>query len=310
MSRILVTGAAGFIGSHLLPRLLAAGASVAILLRPGSDAWRIQDWLPGVTRIDGDLSEPGGIQAQVSQFAPDTIIHLAWHGAANRYRNDPLQMDNLQYTSALLQAAGRAGSRTWIGLGSQAEYGVHHRQIDEEAPARPTTFYGVAKLCACLITQHLCRQFNMRFAWLRLFAAYGPGDDPGWLIPSVIISLLRGERPSLTGGIQRWDYLYVTDIAEAIYQITVTPEAKGIFNLGSGQADTVRSIAERIRDLIDASLPLGFGEVPYRPDQVMHLQADITRLRRATGWQPGVTLDKGLRHTINWFRDNGWRYER
>jgi len=141
-----------------------------------------------------------------------------------------------------------------------------------------------------------------------LLATYGPKDDIRHLIPTVILKLLASERPALTPGEQRWDYLFVEDAAEAIYRVAVTPNVQGIFNLGSGKAHTVRSIVERIRDLIDPNLPLGFGEIPYRPDQIMHLQADITKLQDATGWSPRVGLDEGLRRTVDWYRKNRERY--
>ena len=94
------------------------------------------------------------------------------------------------------------------------------------------------------------------------------------------------------------------DAVEAIWQVAASPKATGIFNLGSGEAYAIRSIVERIRDLIDPDLLLGFGEVPYRPDQIMHLQADISRLREVSGWSPQVSLDEGLRRTVKWYREN------
>jgi nucleoside-diphosphate-sugar epimerase len=94
----------------------------------------------------------------------------------------------------------------------------------------------------------------------------------------------------------------VTDVAEALYEVAVTPSAYGVFNLGSGTGVTLHGVVEQIRDLIDPNLPLGFGEVPYRADQVTHLQADVRRLREATGWAPRTALDDGLRRTIAWHR--------
>jgi nucleoside-diphosphate-sugar epimerase len=207
-----------------------------------------------------------------------------------------------------MRIASGAGVRTWVGLGSHAEYGPLNAKIDEESPTRPATLYGVTKLCAGLLSQHLCRRFNMRFVWLRLFSSYGPMDDPGWLIPYLILTLLRGERPALTAGTQRWDYLYVTDVAEAIYLALVTPAAHGIFNLGSGEAPPLKEIVQEIRDLIDPGRPLGFGEIPYRPDQVMHLEADSQRLQDAVGWRPKISLKEGLTRTVEWYREHRHRY--
>jgi nucleoside-diphosphate-sugar epimerase len=143
---------------------------------------------------------------------------------------------------------------------------------------------------------------GIRYVWLRLLATYGPKDDINHLIPQVILKLLAHEKPSLTLGEQRWDYLYVEDAAEAMCQVAVNPQAQGVFNLGSGEAYTIRSIVERIRDMIDPSLPLDFGETPYRYDQVMHLQANIAKLKKATGWEPKTSLDRGLEQAIEWYR--------
>lgn len=300
--RALVTGATGFVGSYLTQLLVERGEPTAILLRPDSDTWRITGVLPPITQIKADLLALHKAEAQIQEFAPDTVFHLAWHGVGNAYRNDPAQIDsNLNGSLALLRLAVKLGCRTWVGLGSQAEYGPQNAMLDETARTEPSTLYGAMKLCIYLLGKQLAAQSGMRFAWLRLFSAYGPRDNEEWMIPYLIRALARGEKPSLTAGEQKWDYLYVADAAAAIYNVAATPNAKGAFNLGSGQAYTLRGIIERIRDMIDPSLPLGFGEVPYRPDQVMYLQADIGRLRQITGWEPRTSLDEGLRQTIEWY---------
>jgi nucleoside-diphosphate-sugar epimerase len=102
--------------------------------------------------------------------------------------------------------------------------------------------------------------------------------------------------------VQRWDYLHVDDVVRALMAVATERQAFGVYNLSSGQAVRVRDIVERIRDLIDANLPLGFGEVPYRPDQVMHLQGSSKRLTRETGWRPMVDLESGLARTVAWYR--------
>jgi len=305
--RCLLTGATGFLGSCVLRRLLqGTGTEVAILMRPSSNPWRIEELLPRVKILRGDLLSLSDVADEVRRFAPDTVLHLAWYGVGGRHRNDPQQVArNVESSSELLQLAARSGCRTYVALGSQAEYGPQNRMLDESAPTRPTTTYGAAKLRTFLRSRELAQQANIRFAWVRLFSTYGPKDNPDWMLPSLIRSLCRGERPALTAGEQRWDYLYVEDAAEAICGVAETPDASGVFNLGSGHVETVRRVAETVRDLIDPSLPLGFGEVPYRPDQVMHLQADVSRLCSVTGWTPRTALAEGLARTVDWYRAHG-----
>lgn len=304
--RCLVTGATGHIGSHLVRYLLEQHVEIAALVRPmTSNLWRIENILHRLYIIEGDLSDMDRSSAAIREFAPEVVFHLGWHGVSSRYRNDSAQItQNLYGSLKLLELAHENGCQKWIGLGSQAEYGPSNRVLTEDLPTHPVTIYGVAKLCIGLLSQKLCEAYRAGFAWLRFTAAYGPMDDPSHMIPELILKLLRSEKPCLTPGEQRWDYLYVEDAVEAIWRVAITPEAQGIFNLGSGEAHSIRSIAERIRDLIDPSLPLGFGEVPYRPDQVMHLQADISRLKDVTGWSPRISLDEGLRRTVAWFGEN------
>lgn len=300
--RALVTGASGFIGSHLVERLRHENADVAVILRPDSKPWRIEPLLPELAIIRGNWSEPEAIARGVREFAPEVVYHMAWQGVENAHRNDLSQVDqNLSLTSRLIQISAEAGCKAWVGLGSQAEYGPANRQVDESSPLRPTTLYGVVKLCCGLLAEGLCRHMGLRFAWVRVFSTYGPRDNPSWLIPYLIRELTAGRKPALTKCEQKWDYLYVADAAEAIFRVGREPQAAGFFNLGSGTAVALREWVEQLRDMIDPQLPLGIGEVAYRPDQVMHLQADIARLSAATGWTPTTSARLGLAKTLAYF---------
>lgn len=300
--RVLLTGASGFVGAYTLRALLRHGAEVTLLLREGSELWRIAGLAKPEMICRADLR--GFDRSAARSFQADVVIHSAWAGVGNKLRNDPSQIDeNLGPTIDFFRACAERGCKHFIGIGSQAEYGPLNRKITENDPPRPTTLYGATKLATSILLRQLCDQSNIRFAWLRIFSTYGPMEDPGWLIPYLTRSLLRGERPSLTGCEQRWDYLYGADLGEAIAAVARAPEAKGVFNLGSGQVYTLRRIVETIRDMIDPRLPLGVGEVPYRPDQVMHLEADITRLQEATGWSPATSLETGLRESVRWWRE-------
>jgi nucleoside-diphosphate-sugar epimerase len=293
--KILITGATGFLGAHLVRRLAREDVQMALLIRPGSNLWRIDPLPKNAGIIPGSLSELP--TKAIEQFVPDTIVHAAWHGVSNQHRNDATQTENLTPTLKLAEI----GCKHFIGLGSQAEYGPLNKKISETDSTKPTTLYGETKLAACLETEKLCSQNGVRWSWLRVFSTYGPLEDLSWMIPYLIRELLAGKKPSLTACEQRWDYLFGADAADAIWSVAKS-KATGLFNLGSGGAESLRKIVETLRDAIDPKLPLGIGEVPYRPDQVMHLEADVSKLTKATGWTPATRLEEGLKQTVAWHR--------
>lgn len=303
--RVLLTGACGFIGAHVLAELLAQNIPVAIILRNESNTWRIQPYLDQVTIIQANLAEMSGALPEILKFSPDTLINLAWYGVENKYSNDNKQLiENLTLVQSLFDVAKKAGINSFIGTGSQAEYGPRNAVINEEMVTLPSTLYGVAKLSAYHMLKILCEKQAMRFAWLRIFSSYGPMDNPDWFIPYLITQIRKSAIPKLTKGEQLWDYIYVQDVANAIIAVAKSQTAAGIFNLGSGEVNTVKYLAETIRDSINSDLDLDFGAIPYRHDQVMHLQADITRLTQLVNWQPKVSLRQGIEKTIAWFKSN------
>lgn len=300
--RCLITGASGFLGAALVRQLRARGHDVLVLLRPGSSPARLQDLLGEVEVVSGDLSQPDALRSAIARQPIDALAHLAWFGVTADFRNSPLQISqNLVSTLAVWEGAHSAGCKVWLGLGSQAEYGPHQGILREDLCPHPVTAYGVAKLAAGQATAKMSELVGMRHVWLRLLSAYGPGDNERHMLPSVIFDLLARRKPKLTLGEQLWDYLYVDDAAAAMCTVLEQPVA-GVFNLSSGSAVALRRIVEQLRDMIDPALPIGFGEVPYRHDQVMHLEGDISRLSAATGWRPATSLQQGLRQTIEWCR--------
>ena len=309
--RCLVTGASGHLGSYLTRRLLEEGHTVTVVVRPQSDLWRLADVIADTTVIRSQLEDIDQVESALMAAAPEVVFHLAWQGVTSKFRNDFRQIEsNLLGSVRLLEIVQQAGCKCWVGCGSQAEYGLYEGVIREDLPLQPMTLYGATKLCVGFLTRQLCDLAGTRYVWLRVLAAYGPKDDPVHLIPAVILKLLAGEKPALTPGEQRWDYLYVEDVAEAACEVIQQPRLQGIYNLGSGQAYTVRDIVTRMRDMIDPGLPLGIGEIPYGPNQIMRLQGEGTGspFYRETGWKPKVGLDEGLQLTVDWFRANGQRY--
>jgi nucleoside-diphosphate-sugar epimerase len=300
--RALVTGASGHLGAALVHTLLAAGDSVAALVRPASDPWRLRGVMERVTLVRGDLDNPRAAAAAIREFAPEVVFHLAWWGVGRTERDAPEQVTrNVTGTLVLFEVAREAGCRCFVGTGSQAEYGPADGVLTEDTPAAPVTAYGTAKLATGMLLHALGAATGVRTVWLRLLAAYGPADEEARLIPSTLRALLAGERPALSAGMQPWDYLYVDDAAEALRAAALS-EAVGTFVLASGAWPTVREWVERVRDEVDPALPLGFGESGAGP--VPGLRGDPARLCRATGWSPRTGMDEGVRRTVAWFQSH------
>ncbi len=300
--RCLVTGASGHLGSFLTERLVREGAEVFALVRPESDLWRLADVIDRITIVRAELGDLSSAAGVIADAGAEVVFHLAWQGVTSASRHDPAQTDNVTAGLKLFDVVRAAGCRVWVGVGSQAEYGPSEEVLTEDTPVQPVTAYGASKLKLGQLTKQLAESFEIRYVWLRLLATYGPKDDERHLLPSTIRSLLAGERPRLTAGEQRWDYLYVEDAANAIYQTAINKDAQGVFNLASGETHVIREIIERVRDLIDPSLRLQFGELPYPSDQQMRLATNIDRLVTATGWRPEVGIEEGLKRTVDWYK--------
>jgi nucleoside-diphosphate-sugar epimerase len=209
-----------------------------------------------------------------------------------------LQNRNVAYALDAVEAAARMGCHTFVGAGSQAEYGRVGGKLTPDTPTHPETGYGIAKLCAGQMSRVECESLGMDHIWVRILSVYGPGDSDATMVTGVIQTLLCGKKPSLTAGEQLWDYLYAADAARAFRLIAEQGKSGKIYPLGGGSARPLREYVEEIRDAIDPTLPLGFGEVPYSPLQVMRLEADISALQADTGFAPTTSFAHGIRATI------------
>ena len=295
-TNILVTGACGNIGSHLTSHLIDNDCKVTILLRPNSNTKRIDHLLHKVNTISS-IDE-------IAELEIDTTFHLAWYGTISSQYNSVQQISiNIPNTAEICDAVGKIGCKNWIGIGSQAEYGCLDTIITETTSCTPKTMYGLAKHHSRSITEHICYIYNMRHTWLRIFSTYGPNDNDYLLIPTAIKRFLSGETMQLTPGEQVVDYLYIDDAVDAIYAAASVPSG-GIFNIASGNQITVKSIVNTIRDMIDSTIEVEWGVIPYSPDKPMFMAASISKLTEATNWKPKTDINSGLTKTIEWYRKN------
>lgn len=298
---VVLTGATGFIGSAVLASLLAAGRRVIILRREASNLQRITH-LDGYETVIAERYDEPELADTLAAHRPSAFIHCAWNGVAGQERNAAYQItENVPTVIETVKLAARVGCTQWIGTGSQAEYGNLNAIISEDARPQPTTLYGKAKLASSIATLALCEAYGICGTWVRVFSTYGPWEADHWFVPYLMREFAAGKAPKLTRCEQLWDYLFVTDAAEAITQL-IQARCEGVFNLGSGTATPLRQIVKTTQRLMQVDVNPEFGAVPYRADQVMHLQADISKLHKATGWHPVVSMEEGIRRSIEHFQ--------
>lgn len=296
-ARVLVTGASGFIASHVIEALAEAGASVIgtgrkLPKRPvsGCAAFEVVDY-----------QHPGDVSALIARTRPDIVFHMASHvsGLQDLPTVRATLGGNLLSTVNLLIAlAEQGGSRNVVIAGSCEEPRCFTTGAPETAPTSP---YAASKVAASAYGALFRKTFGLRVSHARIFMGYGPGQrDLKKLVPYVILELLQGRSPGLSSGRRRADFTYVTDIAAGILALGLRPDIETM-DIGSGSLTSVGEIAERLRDLIDPAAALAFGATPDRRHEPERI-ADIAEAERLVGWRPTCTLEAGLRATVDWYR--------
>ena len=296
----VVNGPLGTVGMALVQNLLEKGIETWAVCYPGDR--RIANLPAGAKIVECDMREIQRLPEKVSHA--DAFFHLAWMGTIGPGRNDTLlQTENVRCAVDAAKVAKQMSCQVFVGVGSQAEHGRIEGKVTSEAPCFPTTGYGIAKLCAGQMTRLECGQLEIRHVWARILSAYGPGDGPLSVIPSMLDKLLKGEKPSLTKGEQLWDFCFSGDVAEALYRMAESGKDGKIYPVGSGKVRPLREYFEMVRDAVDPALPLGIGERSYNENQVMYLQADLTPLTEDTGFVPKVSFEEGIQRTLKAYRE-------
>jgi nucleoside-diphosphate-sugar epimerase len=282
LSTVLLTGASGFLGAHMLRGLLASDADVHAASRTARS-------IAGVTWHAADLRDPHAAAELVRAIAPTHILHNAWDVTPGRFWTDPHNADWASAGIALVEAAATAGARL-VGVGTCAEYEWTEREpvLDEaRTPIRPATLYGQSK---ARVWEAAARHPNT--AWGRVFLPYGPGDSPARLLPSVLAAL-RADRPiDLSSGVHERDFVYAADIADFFVRLLFSPQT-GAFNVGTGTPLSVRAAVQQVAARLGASPALlRFGG---RPDngEPQRLVADM-RKSQAIWAEPPKSFAAGL----------------
>jgi len=298
MKSAIISGATGTIGLALIQELVRNRIEVLVLCRKDSERNRKIPNNDLIAKLICSLNHLSELQNETGKEY-DVFYHLAWDGTFGPFRNDVrMQVKNIEYALDAVQVAKRFGCKTFVGVGSQAEYGPVETRLTPSTPAFPRDGYGMAKLCAGQMTRIEADRLGLHHNWVRVLSVYGPNDGENTLVMSLISKLSKGIKAECTLGEQIWDYLYSDDAALALRLVGEKGVPGKVYVLGSGNENPLKSYIAEIQKIVNPEVNVSLGALPYRRDQIMYLCADISELVHDTGFVPKVDFPMGIQKIL------------
>ena len=294
--KVLVTGASGLIGRHVLRHLTERGCDVTAVSRGAIEE-------VGLRVLQQDLLAPTAPALIFDQIQPDILIHLAWCTQHGQFWRSPQNLDWLARSCDLASSAAQVGVKRIIMAGTCFEYEFPSDGdcIERVTPLANHFPYDAAKDACRRACAAVLKQQGVSFSWARLFHLYGPHEHPDRLVASVARSLVAGQPALCSSGTVLRDYMHVSDAGAGIAALALSP-VDGEVNIATGKAVSVAEIATTLGEL--ASLPqlVRLGALPDRADDPPRIVASVRRLIDEVGFRPRYTLQDGLAETLDWWR--------
>jgi nucleoside-diphosphate-sugar epimerase len=297
----LVTGATGFIGVHLVARLLSEGSRVTVLAR--SSTVPPAEWRERVRVIACDDFSERNLRRLLDRPV-EAIFHLAAYGVRPDQRDiEEMLRINVEMPAALVRLCGEWRARM-VMAGTFSEYRSPAAQdlLTEDSPLEQGKLYGSSKAAGGLMAGAIAQGSGVGFRLLRLFKVYGAGEAPHRLLPALVRGLAKRERVAISAGTQVLDFVHIDDVVEAMLRADAHCRKKGgiaTWNVATGRAHSVREFAEQVAAAMNADVSLlGFGAIAMRKDDEPWLVGSPDRLRFELGWQPSIGLEDGVRAAV------------
>lgn len=315
---VLVTGAGGFIGSHLVEHLLAEGARVSALVRYNSmNDWRLlrelaPTHLRAVRVLEGDVRDAMFVRKTCEGI--DVVFHLAAAISIPHSYRAPADFvqTNVAGTANVLAAASECGCSRIICTSTSEVYGTAERvPMDESHPLRPQSPYAASKTGADMLAISYALSFDAPVVLIRPFNTYGPRQSARAIIPTIVSQLIAGDEVRAGDTSTRRDFTFVTDTVRGFIAAALTNEAiGGVFNLGTGRSVSIQDVIDTAATILGRNPRVVREEERVRPDrsEVRLLEADAGSAARVLGWKPEIDLEEGLRRTIEYIRPRLERY--
>lgn len=299
MRKIIVTGATSFIAVPLIMTLLNNGDYVYAIIRPNSNNLYRLPINNNIKIIELDMKEIELLSKYIFEDI-DILYHFAWEGIRGSARDDcELQRSNFIATIKVIDVAKKLNTSIFIGVGSQAEYGNMNNPVNEEQIEKPVSQYGIFKLKAKQYCEAFAKKENIRFIWVRIFSAYGKYDYDNSLIMYCIKKMQKSEDIHLTECIQKWDYIYVEDLASILYKFGIIACDNGVYNIGSGESRILKEYILELKIILQSSSELKFGSIPYESQSIIYMEPIVDKIKHALKCYPLTSFSNGIRNILN-----------
>ena len=303
---VLVTGAEGFIGSHLCARLVKEGAQVSALVRSGADLSRLSAIEENISLNPLDIREIDQVEECVAAVRPQRIFHLAAVTNVNRDWNSlPLVTGvNLGGTINLIRALSSVDYEILITTCTAEAYGRNPAPFTEEMPLDPISPYSFSKAAATEFCRMAAASLGASVRILRLFLVYGPGQGEERFLPQLIRAALTGRPFRMTAGEQTREYTYIDDVIEGMLVASRSIPGLGeVYNLGTGDEIPLNRLVETVESIAGCRINRDPETLPYRSREIQRFVGDHRLIKEDLGWIPKVDLAEGLRRTIARYRN-------
>lgn len=307
MSTIVITGAAGFIGSAATRRFAKAGHRVHIFTRPQSSLWRLGEARSAVKNHRVDLFNYTDVTKALNAINPDFIFHFAAYGTYPFHQKEDLIIrTNINTSVNLFRAARKLKKlKLIVNAGSSSEYGVSPFPMRESALPHPNSLYAVAKLSQTVLAEYFSVHAGLPVVTLRFFSVYGPYEEPTRLIPVVLTSCLKRKPVRLSSPLPRRDFIFIEDCLDILMILLKRTDVVvgEILNVGSGRDYSVRDVVENAMAVCRVKVPVEWGIGQKRSfDHKGKWVADISKIKKMLRWEPRYSLSEGLEISTEWFR--------
>ena len=301
---ILITGAAGFVGSNLTRYFVSRGIKVNIMIKRSSNTWRLNDIIKKTNVHYTDISDINNVKKIIKKIKPKTIFHLATHGGYSDQTDlVKIKKSILDATYNLINECKKYKFNIFVNTGSSSEYGFKNKAMKESDILVPNSYYSVFKSSSSLYCQYESLKSNIQIVTIRPFHVYGPYERSNRLIPSLIRNMLNDKKVKLVSPKVSRDMIYISDVVNFYIMLANKKNLKGeIFNLGSGKKTTIKEIYNFLKKITNYKVKNYWGSMKNRYWDQSIWYSNNSYVKTKLNWKPKVGLEKGLLNTVNWYK--------